>query len=503
MDKIPTTAPGQTRRQWLSSTALVVAAGGVSACAVDGQPASRQPSSLTGPETAACFSGDSPAATLPSFNHPRCAPPQTVTIASEAERFAVWNQTLRERAAGRESAFVDLDAVDHNLNLVTATLGANIGLRLVAKSLPSVQLLEYMMLHVCTNRVMAFSEGMVRDLLCRFGSSVDILLGRPAAVQAAARTFATLDQVGDPSGEQSSSTSNPAGRVRWLVDTLERTQEYAALASSRDEPISVAVEIDVGLRRGGAQTPAQLLAMLEVIHSTPHLRLGGFMGYEGHIPFAALGNSTPDEEFKAVQQRYADLVASGRAAYPDLFEADLVFNSGGSRTYHYYTDDADTPVNEVAMGSAFFYPSNFHNIPEQKLRGASYFATPVLKRTDPAQTPFDPNFLPNMAQTDANLTVAYFMTGGDFPGAPVYPVGLTANPLTAPADPSQPRGVLNLLPNQGAWLGAPSLPLAVGDFIFYQPWEGDAIRWLRYLDVFRGGALIDQWPTFQPGISMS
>ena len=47
------------------------------------------------------------------------------------------------------------------------------------------------------------------------------------------------------------------------------------------------------------------------------------------------------------------------------------------------------------------------------------------------------------------------------------------------------------------------MPLDVGDYIFYQPWEGDAVRWLAYLDVFRGGQLVDQWPTFQPGIRMA
>ena len=30
----------------------------------------------------------------------------------------------------------------------------------------------------------------------------------------------------------------------------------------------------------------------------------------------------------------------------------------------------------------------------------------------------------------------------------------------------------------------------------------ERVRWLRYLDVFRGEELIDQWPTFQPGISL-
>jgi len=47
------------------------------------------------------------------------------------------------------------------------------------------------------------------------------------------------------------------------------------------------------------------------------------------------------------------------------------------------------------------------------------------------------------------------------------------------------------------------VPLSVGDFIFYHPWEGDGIRWLSRLDVMRNGELVDQWSTFEPGIRLS
>ncbi len=478
---------GQTRRQWIAASAALVA-GSMTAC---GTSSDREPASDRGSSSP----GEALPAALPKFDTERC----TGRIASAAvkpdeERFAAWNGELRARAAGRESALVDLDAVDHNLKLVGDRLGSSIGLRLVAKSLPSVQLLEYMMVTACTNRVMAFSEGMVRDLLCRFGSDVDILLGRPAAVDAAARTFATLDALG---GE-----SNPAGAVRWLIDTAERMQEFAALAAQRGESINVSIEIDVGLRRGGARNGAELLDMLAIVDTSELLRFAGFMGYEGHVPFAAMGGLTPDAEFGAVQSRYEDFVRTGREAYPGLFEGPLVYNSGGSRTYHYYTDDVDTPINEVAMGSAFFYPSNFHDIPQTALRTATFFATPVLKRIDPAETPFDQDFLPNLADGSPDLEVSYFMVAGGFPGEQTFPDGLTSNWNTSSTDDEERTRILNMLPNQGRWLGARQVPLEVGDFIFYQPWEGDAVRWLAYLDVFRGGELVDQWPTFQPGIRL-
>ncbi len=172
-----------------------------------------------------------------------------------------------------------------------------------------------------------------------------------------------------------------------------------------------------------------------------------------------------------------------------------------SLTYHYYTDELETVVKEVAMGSAFFYPGNFSNIPETELRRATFLATPVLKRTDPAEAPFAPGFLPNLAQSDPSLEVQFIVVAGGFPGEVRYPEGLVVNPVTSSVgDGESCTSVNNLLSNQAEWLGERALSLDVGDFIFYHPWEGDGVRWLRYLDVFRGSELVDQWPTFQPGI---
>lgn len=473
-------ATGQSRRQWLVASAAVVA-GSVVACGDTGGAGGN----------AVCASGEGAPAGLPPSDSDRCTDQiDSPTPAPDDDRFEAFNAELKSKAGGRESALVDLDAVDHNLKRVGAMLGSNIALRLVTKSLPSIQLLEHMMITACTNRVMAFSEGMVRDLLCRWGADIDILLGRPATVEAAARTFATLDT-------RASGASNPAGNVRWLIDTAERMSEYSALADERGAPIDVCVEIDVGLRRGGALNDEELLDILAVIDQSSFLRFTGFMGYDGHVPFAPTGAS-PDREFDSVQQRYADFIAAGRDAFPALFDGPLVYNSGGSRTYHRFTDDLNTPVNEIAMGSGFFYPLNFADLPETELRRATFLASPVLKKIDPAEIPYAPGFLPRLAEDDPNLEVSFYLVGGGFPADLIHPEGLVPNEVT-----STTEGVNNLLSNQAQWLGSRQVPLEVGDFVFYHPWEGDGIRWLSRLDVFSQGELVDQWSTFQPGIVLT
>lgn len=472
---------GQSRRQWIAASASLVA-GSIVACGESGD--------AQGVQAGECAPGEPPPIELPAFDASRCTDAiDSSTPAPDDSRFEAWNQALRAEAGGRESAFVDLDVVDHNLKLVGSQLGSRIALRLVAKSLPSIRLLEYMMDTACTKRVMAFSEGMVRDLLCRFGSDVDILLGRPASVDAAARIFATLDA-------QSAGGSNPAGSVRWLVDTAERMAEYRDLADQRGSALRIAVEIDVGLRRGGAIDDQELLAMLSIIDESSLLEFTGFMGYDGHVPFAPDG-ADPDREFADVQRRYAAFVEAGSKAFPALFEGTPLYNGGGSRTYERYTNDLETPVNEVAMGSAFFYPSHFSDLPEAALRRATFLASPVLKRIDPAEIPFARGLLPAMAEGNPDLEVSFHVVAGGFPADPVFPNGLVQNPAIPGSE-----GVNNLLSNQAEWLGSRQVPLAIGDFIFYHPWEGDGIRWLSRLDVFRAGELIDQWSTFEPGVRL-
>jgi D-serine deaminase-like pyridoxal phosphate-dependent protein len=474
---------GQSRRQWMVASAAV-AAGSLVACGDSG--------SNTGGQGAGCAPDEVAPSALPAFERDRCTDQiESSPPPPDDNRFAAWNEELRAKAGGRESAFVDLDAVDHNMKLVGSQLGSRIALRLVTKSLPSIRLLEYMMVTACTNRVMAFSEGMIRDLLCRFGSDVDILLGRPATVEAAARTFATLDT-------RYSGNSNPASTVRWLVDTPVRLAEYRDLANERGSTINIAVEIDVGLRRGGALNDEELLAMLSILDESSRLQFTGFMGYEGHVPFAPTG-ANPDREFAEVHRRYADFVRVGSEAFPELFAGPLVHNSGGSRTYHRYTNDLQTPVNEIAMGSAFFFPFNFADLPAQELRRATFLASPVLKRNDPAEIPFAPGFLPRLAEDDPNLEVSFHVVAGGFAGEQVFPEGLVENTIVSTGS----EGVSNLLSNQAEWLGSRQVALEVGDFVFYHPWEGDGVRWLSRLDVFRSGELVDQWSTFQPGIRLT
>lgn len=211
------------------------------------------------------------------------------------------------------------------------------------------------------------------------------------------------------------------------------------------------------------------------------------------MPFAPPGFDS-DTEFAAVHERYSDLVQAASEAYPALFEGQPVMNSGGSMTYHRYTDELSTPVNEIAMGSGFVLPAHFLALSGTGLRPACFLASPILKRIDPAEVPFAEGYLPYLAQTNPDLEIAFYMVGGAFPGDLVFPEGLIPNPFMPDSD-----GVKNLMTNQALRNGSSDVPLGVGDFVFYHPWEGGGMVWLSMLEVLRDDVIVDRWATFREG----
>ncbi len=224
------------------------------------------------------------------------------------------------------------------------------------------------------------------------------------------------------------------------------------------------------------------------------------MGYDGHVFFGPQFGQDPDAEFVAVHSRYKDFVTAGAAAYPEMFSrSDLVFNSGGSNSYNRYTKDfVDTPVNDVAMGSAFVMPGNYAtsnaNLSALGHYPAVHLATPVLKRILPAEVPFIQGYLPQLAQTNPSLEVAFFMLSGPGPSQVVYPTQLVWNPILSPGPGTCPQAG-DPLGNQALMNGSHDLQLGVGDFIFGWICEGGAVSEWGSISALRNNVIVDTWDT--------
>jgi hypothetical protein len=79
--------------------------------------------------------------------------------------------------------------------------------------------------------------------------------------------------------------------LQWLIDSPERLDQYADLASANGAPMRVNLEIDIGLHRGGFTGPEGFKTALDRIKASPNLTLSGLMGYDPHLSHVAAGEA--------------------------------------------------------------------------------------------------------------------------------------------------------------------------------------------------------------------
>lgn len=399
--------------------------------------------------------------------------------------FEQLNKALKENTKGASCAVIDLDRLDNNIAAVQKNLGEKFQLRLVVKSLPSFPLLDYLMLKANTNRLMVFSEPFLAELFnTNAVDSLDILLGKPLPVEGAERL----------------SKNEHWNTIHWLVDTDTRLKEYIALAKAKNTPLKIALEINVGLQRGGFDTPDKMgKAIQEIKNNQQWVQLVGLMGYDGHVPFVPFYINKEKQILKAfadVQDKYNAFVEVLKKNYTDDEIKAMTLNSGGSRTYFYYKDyKGKIAVNDIAMGSGFLGPVDFSELYKYGHQPAMYLASPVLKKIDNALLPHAEKISPLINWWNPNFKVSYFMIGGGWPGDLVAPSGMFKNTFWD----KKGRNYTNLLPNQSILSSSDDNHIEVDDFIFTQPWEGDGMLCFNKVLLYRNQKIVEEWNTYKGG----
>ena len=399
--------------------------------------------------------------------------------------FASLNKALKANRGGESAGIIDLDRLDNNVEVVSRKLDGKFKLRLVTKSLPSLDLLRYLMAKANTNRLMLFSEPYIAEVLNGFNAdSLDMLLGKPLPADAFERL----------------SANKGWDSINWLVDTKQRLNEYIAIAKKKNAHIKLSLEIDVGLHRGGFETPQQLAEVVEIMKANKdYVHLTGLMGYDGHVPYVPFyfnKDKAVKRAFVNVQQAYAGFVDELKKYYDAAYVGGLILNSGGSHTYFYYPEfKAFTPVNEIAMGSGFLQPEQFSELEAFGHQPALFLSSPVLKKIETSKLPHAEKLSPLVNLWDPNLKVSYYMLGGGWPGEVVAPCGLKRNYFWD----ENGLGYTNMLPNQSILSSSDENNLNVGDFVFYHAWEGDGMLAFKKIVLIRHGTIVGEWDTYKGG----
>lgn len=389
------------------------------------------------------------------------------------EYFRSLNQELQKNGPMRPCLLIDLDRLDHNIDVVCAAIRAPKRFRVVAKSLPSVPLLQYVMQRAGTDRLMAFHQPFLNAEAEAFPDA-EILLGKPLPVRSAALFYQQLKGRFDPSRQ-----------LQWLIDTPQRLQQYLELSNGLGATLRINIELDVGLHRGGVADAAQLRAILALLAANPtRLQLAGFMGYDPHVVKMPRFAGTPAQLFERVVATYRGFIDQARASHPSLWRDDLVFNGAGSPTYRLYENDS--LLNDVSVGSVLVKPTDFDLPILRDHRPAAFIATPVLKASRGLRLPGIDQLGAALAWWDPNRRQTFFLYGGHWMARYESPRGLRSNSL------------FGVSSNQEMANGSESVALRVDDHVFLRPKQSEAVL-LQFGDLLtlRGGRLEARWPVLQ------
>ncbi len=381
--------------------------------------------------------------------------------------FSQLQDAVMREGLARPTLIVDLDRLDANIEATRQAMRPR-AFRVVAKSLPSARLLDYVMAKAETRRLMVFHQPFLNAVAAAHPRA-DLLLGKPMPAVAADRFYA----------HRQPGAFDPARQVQWLIDTPERLRQYRELAQGRRLSLTVNVEIDVGLRRGGMKTPADLAHLLTAIDEDPRLGFGGLMGYDAHAALpTAFGIRS--REFTRVEARYRGFLEAWRTHSGGSGEDALVLNAAGSPTYRLW-DDVDGLANELAVGSGLVKPLNFDIDTLAEHVPALFIGTPVLKTGDGVEIPaIDVGPLHQL--WDPNRARTFFVYGGYWKAEPISPPGLSPHPIYGRST------------NQEMLNGSREVELAVDDMVFFRPTQSEFVM-LQFgpIAAVRGGRVVDLW----------
>jgi D-serine deaminase-like pyridoxal phosphate-dependent protein len=394
--------------------------------------------------------------------------------------FRALQSALADAGLMRPTLVIDRARLDHNLAQLKANLPADFAYRIVAKSLPSLPLIETVRAATGTDRLMVFHQPFLNLVAGRMPDA-RVLLGKPMPVGAAQRFFA----------HHRSADFDPSAQIEWLVDTPTRIAEYAQLARARANeglgPLRVNFEIDVGLHRGGFRDAAAVAEALRAVQGEPALQFSGLMGYEAHASKMPGFLGGPRGALDRAMQRYTEAVSAARESLGTGFDAKaLTLNAGGSSTYSMY--DGSEPCNELAMGSGLVMPTDFDVPSLAAHQPACFIATPVLKALDRTEIAGIESLTGLFRAWDPNTARAFFLYGGYWLADPVSPTGLQRNPIWGHST------------NQDLYNGSTDVELAVGDHVFLRPHQSEFV-FLQFGDiaVYDRGRITDSWPVFTQG----
>lgn len=387
--------------------------------------------------------------------------------------FAGLNANLKANGDYLPTMLVDLDILDANIEVLLKQLNSKTDLRIVAKSLPSPELLGHIMAKANTNKLMVFHQPFINQVAKQFPDS-DLLVGKPMPVKAAHRFYLTY--------AEQNSKFQPNKQLQWLIDSPERAKQYLVLAQQLEQKLLLNVEIDVGLHRGGVTSTEQLDEIIELIEANPdYIAFSGFMDYDPHVVKLPPILKSAEKAYLESQAIYRNFIQHLYQIQPKYKEQKLTLNGAGSPTIAMH--NVKTECNELSAGSCLVKPTDFDIPTLTNYQAAAFIATPVLKKLSGTEIPAIENAKDMFTWWDPNLAQTFFIYGGKWMADYEAPKGLQGN------------GLFGSSTNQQIVNASYKVGLDVDDHIFLRPHQSEFV-FLQFGDItaVKSGKLTYRWP---------
>lgn len=279
------------------------------------------------------------------------------------------------------SAWLDMEALDHNINLVNQKTQA-VNLRLATKSIRSIDVLHYIKDN-SPNYVGLMSYAADESVFLLENGFDNILCAYP-----------TLDK---DSVAQTFSYTDKGAKMVWMVDRPEHVEILNQVAKDHAVIVEICLDINMsmplpklyfGSKRSALMSKKDVKALLKIIKKCPQVKLTSVMGYEAQI--AGLAEHVPGKTLltpairllkhrskKQVSQRRNSIVAWLKK---QGYVLELV-NGGGSGSMDFTSSQAE--VTEITVGSAYYKPAYFDYMETmEEFKPAAGFVLPVTRHPE-------------------------------------------------------------------------------------------------------------------------
>lgn len=388
--------------------------------------------------------------------------------------YSLLNTELRKRPYAVPALVIDLDILDHNISKLLKVKKPDLDFRIVVKSLPVPKLVDYIRDKCSTDRLMVFHLPFLFQIAEKADEKIDVCWGKPMPAKNAKYFYEHV---------QTSKDFDPYRQISWLVDTLERLQEYIEVGRSLGRNIPVLLEIDVGLHRGGFNSEEQMRQALEMIQSNNDaVSLAGMMGYDAHVGKVPSIVEPLKKSFQRSCDKYTSYIELLKQEFAPMYRPDLIFNGGGSPTMHLHSI-MPSPINDVCAGSCLVKPSDFDLPSLDNYTEACFIATPVLKKFEGTELPALERWKGLLNMINATNRNSYFIYGGKWKADICYPADARTNKIFGA---STNQSMINTKEN-----------LEVEDYIFMRPHQSEFV-FLQFgpILIMRDGKVVDEWSVF-------